>query len=104
MRLIHRPLLIFVLHVVKHPRRVLAISLIVVAICAGAAKWKLSLATEQNKLFDPNVQFFKDFQSFNKRFPETEATYVLIQPVDHDHPPPIYRWTALADAIAERMR
>ena len=89
MRLIHRPLLIFVLHVVNHPRRILTISLLVLAICVGAAKRKLNISTEQNKLFDPNVQFFRDFRSFNQKFPETEATYVLIEPTDPAHPGPI---------------
>src|SRR3954463_6842964 len=104
MRALHRPLLIFVLHVVKHPRRVLTISLIIVALCAGLAKWKLSIATEQNKLFDQNIPFFKEWISFTNRFPENEATYILIESKDPNQTPPLQRWTSLADAIADRLK
>src|SRR3954464_202223 len=104
MRLIHRPLLIFVLHVVKHPRRVLSIAIVIVALCALLAAWKLNISSDQNKLFDPNVKFFRDFLSFTQRFPENEATYIIIEPIDRTHPPPVARWTAIADAIAARLK
>src|SRR3954451_3284176 len=104
MRFIHRPLLIAVLHVVKHPRRVLTIALVLVAVCVALAKWKLNISSDQNKLFDPNVKFFRDFLSLNERFPENEATYVLIEPTAPTHPPPINRWTTLADSIEAKLR
>src|SRR5947199_8585654 len=104
MRLIHRPLLIAVLHVVKHPRRVLAISAVAVVLCAILSAWKLNISSDQNKLFDPNVKFFRDFLSFTQRFPENEATYIIIEPVDRSKAPPVPRWTALADAIAARLK
>src|SRR5256885_6586913 len=104
MRLIHRPLLIGVLHVVKHPRRVLAIAVLITALCGLLAAWKLNISSDQNKLFDPNVQFFRDFLSFTQRFPENEATYIIIEPVDRSKTPPVPRWTALADAIAARLK
>ena len=104
MRLIHRPLLIFVLHVVKHPLRVLAIALIGVAICVGAAMWKLNISTQQNKLFDQNVEFFRQNMQFTQKFPENEATYLLIEPVDPKANLPVNRWTGIADAITARLR
>src|SRR5689334_4947453 len=104
MRIIHRPLLVFVLHVVKYPVRVLVVTIITVAICATLAIWKLNLATDQNRLFDPNVKFFRDFLSFTQRFPENEATYVLIEPTNRDRPPPVARWMAIADAIAAKLK
>src|SRR5207244_3662982 len=72
--------------------------------CAALAVWKLEISTDQNKLFDPNVQFFKDYLAFNEKFPENEAIYVLIQAKDPNHPPAVGRWTAIANAIAERVR
>src|SRR5436190_22864428 len=104
MRLIHRPLLIFVLHVVNHPVRVTIVSIVTVALCALLAAWKLNISSDQNKLFDPNVQFFRDFLSFTQKFPENEATYIIIEPVDRSKTPPVPRWTALADAIAARLK
>jgi predicted RND superfamily exporter protein len=103
MRPIHRPLLIFVLHVVKHPLRVLMISLVLVAVCVAAAMWKLNISTEQNKLFDPNVEFFRQNLEFTKKFPENEATYILIETTDPKASPPAERWTGLADEIAARL-
>src|SRR5689334_3077913 len=104
MRIIHRPLLIFVLHVVKHPVRVLIMTAITLAWSGSIAAWKLNLATDQNRLFDPNVKFFRDFLSFTHRFPENGATYVLTEPTNRDRPPPVARWTAIADAIAAKLK
>ena len=101
MRLIHRPLLIGVLHVVSHPWRVLIIALAIAVACVGLAVWKLKISTDQNKLFDPNVQFFKDYLHFTEIFPENEAIYVIIEASDAANPPPVKRWTALADAWVE---
>ncbi|HEX3359249.1 MAG TPA: MMPL family transporter, partial [Tepidisphaeraceae bacterium] len=104
MRSIHRPLLIGVLHVVQHPVRVLLVAGACVAACALLAAWKLNISSDQNKLFDPNVQFFRDFLNFSQNFPENEATYVVIQSANANHPPPTARWTAIADAITARLR
>src|SRR5437868_4737964 len=104
MRLIHRPLLVFVLHVVKHPVRVAIVSIVTVTLCAALAAWKLNISSDQNKLFDPNVKFFRDFLSFTQRFPENEATYILVEAVDRSHPPAVARWTSIADAIAARLK
>jgi uncharacterized protein len=104
MRSLHRPLLIGVLHVVQHPLRVLSIAGICVAACASLAAWKLNISSDQNKLFDPNVQFFRDYLGFAQNYPENEATYVAIQSAEPAHPPPIARWTSLADAITTRLK
>ena len=57
---------IFVLHVVKHPRRVLTIAILIVALCALLAAWKLNISSDQNKLFDPNVKFFRDYLEIHR--------------------------------------
>src|SRR3954451_17918920 len=99
----HRALLIFVLRVVSRPRTTLLICAIVLAACAALAAMRLNISTDQNKLFDPNVRFFKDYLHFTELFPENEAIYILIDAKDRQHAPPIARWTAAADAIAQRL-
>ena len=103
MRLVHRSLLISVLHVVTHPWRVLIICFAIAAGCVGLAMWKLNISTDQNKLFDPDVPFFQDYLRYVEKFPENEAIYVLIEAKDRAHPPAVGRWTALADAITARV-
>src|SRR5438034_3787801 len=102
MRLLHRPLLIGVLHVVNHPLRVLAVAGLALAACIGAAMWKLDIATDQNRLFDPNVQFFRDYLNFTEQFPENEAIYVIIESAD-TKPIAVERWTDIADRIANKL-
>src|SRR5437868_2536984 len=102
MRLIHRPLLVGVLHVVKYPRRVLLVAGLALAACIGLAMWKLNIATDQNRLFDPKVQFFRDFLSFSEKFPENEAIYIIIEPADSQHVS-ISRWTDIADKLAVNL-
>src|SRR5437762_1210975 len=98
---LHRPLLIAVLHVVSNPRRVLIVAGVVLA-CSGVLAWtRLGISSDQNKLFDPDVQFFRDFLRFNELFPENDAVYVVVEAKNpSDPPPPVARWTAVADAIA----
>src|SRR5262245_46645808 len=95
----HRPLLRAVLAVVSHPWLSLFISAFVLVACVGFAVMKLEISTDQNKLFDPNVPFFRDYLKFNELFPENEAIYVLIEAKDTAGVPPVRRWTAIADAI-----
>jgi hopanoid biosynthesis associated RND transporter like protein HpnN len=104
MKFFNRLQLIGVLHVVSHPRRTLLIAAIILAATCGLAAWKLNISTDQNKLFDPNVRFFRDYLSFTQTFPENEALYVIVEPIDANHPPAISRWTNLADAITDRLR
>jgi hypothetical protein len=55
MRVIHRPLLLFVLNVVSHPVRALVIAGLVLLACVCFAVWKLNISTDQNRLFNPRV-------------------------------------------------
>src|SRR5437667_7053890 len=105
MRLIHRPLLVGVLHVVKYPRRVLLVAGLALAACIGLAMWKLNIATDQNRLFDPNVQFFRDYLSFIERFPENEAIYIIVEPAAQrsNQSIPVARWTEIADRLTARL-
>src|SRR5690349_10663541 len=101
---LHRPLLIAVLHVVSRPRRTLLIAGVFLVCSAVMAMMRLGISSDQNKLFDPDVKFFRDFLRFNQLFPENEAIYVVVEPTDARRPPPpVARWTAVADAIAERV-
>src|SRR3954463_10491303 len=103
MRIVHRGILIGVLAIVARPKTSLFVSAIVLAICVGAAAMRLNISTDQNKLFDPKVAFFKDYLRFVELFPENEAIYVVVQARDPKSPPPaVKRWTALADAITEK--
>src|SRR5215204_402204 len=102
--LFHRPLLAFVLRIVSHPRLTLAIAGIVLAACVAIAVARLNISTDQNKLFDPDAPFFRDYLRYIEKFPENEAIYVLIEPKDPSKPPPIKRWTSFADAITQRVR
>jgi len=95
---------VFVLSVVRRPRLTLVVAGAVLAACVAFAAARLTISTDQNKLFDPNVPFFRDYLHFTRLFPENEAIYVLVEPKDAGHPPPVERWTALADAIATRLR
>src|ERR1051325_4956682 len=104
MRFFHRLLLLGVLAVVSRPRRTLLLAAVALAVCIVFAAAKLRISTDQNKLFDPNVKFFRDYLGFNEKFPENEAIYVVVEPADRRHLPPVPRWTAAADAITQRLR
>src|ERR1051325_1130525 len=104
MRFVHRSILIFVLNVVSHPWVSLIISAAVLIACISIALAKLNISTDQNKLFDPNVQFFRDYLEFNRKFPENEAIYVIVEAADRAHPPAVKRWAAVAEAIGSRLR
>src|SRR5207248_3262840 len=49
---------------------------------------------------------FRDYLAFSRSFPENEALYILIEPADWQRRPlpPVQRWTAIADAIADELR
>jgi len=73
-----RPILRFVVAVVGRPRLTLAITLALVAASLALAWGRLSLSTDENKLFSGDVPFFRDYLAFDRNFPEGEATYVLV--------------------------
>jgi predicted RND superfamily exporter protein len=104
MRRAHRPLLKFVLGVVAHPVRTLVIAGLVLAASVAVAVWKLEISADQNRLFNPNVPFFRDYLSFIQNFPDNEAIYLVIESKDSTKIPPLHRWTELADGLAARLR
>lgn len=104
MKTLHRILLLLVLWVVRFPRLALVVAGVVLALSATWAGLNLQISSDQNKLFDPNVKFFKDYLHFTEQFPENEATYALIEPADPARMPPVLRWTALADAITDKLK
>jgi uncharacterized protein len=101
---IHRRLLISMLWVVTHPRRVLAFAIIALLGCGLLAYFKLGLSTDQDELFSSKVAFFKDYINFTHDFPENQASYVMIEPADPANPPPVSQWVAAADAITARLQ
>jgi len=101
---IRRPILRFVLRVITRPWWTLGVTLSVTAICVGLAVWRLSISTDQSKLFSRDVPFFRDFVAFGKEFPENEGLYVVVQARDVQSPPGAGRWAAVAEAVAARVR
>src|SRR4051812_32515842 len=92
-----RPLLRVVLAVVSHPWWALGGAAVVLVVGVGLAATRLGISTDQNKLFDPDVPFFRDYLRFNALFPENEAIYVLVEAKDPGRPPAVRRWAGLAD-------
>src|SRR3954468_3341552 len=101
---LNRGILAAVLVVVSRPRLTLLLAGLLLAGCLALANARLNISTDQNKLFDPTVQFFKDYLRFNRQFPENEAIYVVIQSTHPKDVPPVPRWTAIADDIAKKLR
>jgi uncharacterized protein len=101
---IHRKVLIAMLWIVAHPRRVLAIALLALVACGMLAFFHLGLSTDQDELFSSKVGFFKNYISFTKDFPENQASYVMIEAADPSHPPPPAEWIAAAEAITDRLK
>jgi uncharacterized protein len=101
---IQRRLLKVVLAIVEFPRTALVICAAVLVLSVGLALLRLQVDTDQDKLFSSHVAFFKDYLDYINKFPENEALYVLVEPADRAHPPPLERWTALADAETVRLR
>src|ERR1700690_751571 len=100
---IQRRLLKAVLTVVEFPRITLAACAFLLAVSVALAVTRLTIDTDQDKLFSSHVGFFRNYLDFIAKFPENEALYVLIEPSDRLHPPALSRWTAVADRIAERL-
>src|SRR5688500_10719945 len=98
-----RLILTFVLFIVRHPRATLAITVALALASATLAYFRLTISTDQNKLFSTRVGFFRDYVAFDKNFPENEATYVVVRARGDERDIPVARWTALADAIAARL-
>ena len=103
MGFIQRQLLNGVLKVVAHPRLTLAISAVLLAGSIALALSRLTISTDQNKLFSLKVKFFRDYLDYVAKFPENEAIYVVIETAD-SRQPPVQRWVDLAESIAQRLR
>jgi uncharacterized protein len=104
MGFIQRRLLKAVLAVVQFPRATLLICAALLAVSVGAALTRLTINTDEDRLFSSHVGFFRNYLDYIAKFPENEAVYVMVQPADPQHPPPLERWTAIAETIAGRMR
>ena len=77
----------------------------IVFACSLLAFSRLHISAESNELFSHKVEFFRNWLEFNKLFPENEATYVVVdESINPSGVPPTARWTALADAIAAKLR
>lgn len=100
MHLVRRRIVQFVLVVVNHPVLTLVIAGVVVAACTLLAATRLTLSSNQNELFSPDVPFFRDWLMFVREFPENEALYILIEPSDPKRDIPVARWTGAADTVA----
>src|SRR5688500_8554242 len=102
MTLTRRLILPAVLCVVRRPGTTLAVCLLVLAGCVALAAARLRISTDQNELFSPDAPFFRDYLTFNEKFPENEAIYVVIEA--NAGTPPVKRWTDSADEVAARVR
>jgi uncharacterized protein len=100
---LQRRLLGIVLRVVRYPKLTLLICALALAGCVTLAFFRLSIDTDQDKLFSPNVPFFKAFLEYEDKFPENEALYIVVDRIDRSKDAPIARWTSLADGITARL-
>ena len=100
---VQRLLIKGVLRVVEHPIRTLVIAGVALVVCAAGAKRYLTVSSDQNKLFSPKVKFFADWLEFDRKFPENQAIYVIIEPANPSARLPVGDWTTLADHIYDRL-
>jgi uncharacterized protein len=101
---VNRQILIIVIRLIRSPKVVLAAALLLAGISVMAASKWLAVSTDENKLFSPKVAFFHQYLTFVNEFPENEAAYVVLQPRDSTHPPPVERWIQAADAITAALQ
>src|SRR5689334_7381290 len=103
MRRRRHPIHRFIVLVVSRPRATLAITLVLAAVSILLAVKRLTVSTDQNKLFSGDVPFFRDFLEFDRKFPENEAIHVVVQAKGDERGIALKRWTGVADSIAERV-
>jgi hypothetical protein len=104
MGLVQRWLLKRVLGIVAHPRLTLGAAAVVVLACGLYASQKLTVSSDQNKLFSPKVRFFHDWLEFNRKFPENQGIYIVIEPRSLDAVPPIEQWVQINGSITARLK
>jgi uncharacterized protein len=101
---IQRKLVHGVMTVVAWPRATLVVCAVLAIVSVIGAKIFLSISTDENKLFDRDVKFFKDYLKFTDAFPENEAILVVVRPADEAKRPATKEWVALADEITDGLR
>jgi hypothetical protein len=101
---IQRRLVKGVLWVVAYPKVTLGLAAILLVVCVLSAHHWLKVSSDQNELFSPKVKFFADWLDFDRKFPENQAIYVVIEPVTPEIHPPAREWVKIADQISDRMR
>ena len=101
---IQRSLNKWILRVVSRPRLTLIIAAVVLAASVFYARRNLSVSTDQNNLFSAKVKFFHDYLEFDRKFPENQAIYVVVESADPTATPPTARWALLADRITTRLK
>ena len=92
-----------VMSVVRHPRLTLVIAAILLMAGTALAWTRLTISTDQNKLFSAKVPFFHHYLEFIREFPENEAVYITLQARNPEHPPPARQWMKCANAVAQRV-
>ncbi|NNM88501.1 MAG: MMPL family transporter, partial [Phycisphaerae bacterium] len=92
-----------VMSVVRHPRLTLLIAAILLLVGTSLAWTRLTISTDQNKLFSAKVPFFHKYLEFIREFPENEAMYITLQARNPDHPPSARQWIQCANAVARRV-
>jgi uncharacterized protein len=103
MGFVQRQLVKVVIRVVSYPWTTVGICAALLVAAVGWSWFGLSLSTDQNELLTPKLKFFRDYQEFDRRFPENEAFVVLVEARDYSHPPEPKRWMALADATSAKL-
>src|SRR5205823_1801982 len=53
--------------------------------------------------FSPKVKFFADWLDFDRKFPENQAIYVVIEAADPSAAPSIDQWVQLNERITARL-
>jgi predicted RND superfamily exporter protein len=101
---IQRKLVHGVMTVVAWPRTTLIVCAVLAIVSIVGAKIFLSISTDENKLFDRDVKFFKDYLEFASEFPENESILVVVRPADEAQRPATKEWIALADEITAGLR
>ncbi|HEX8525037.1 MAG TPA: MMPL family transporter [Tepidisphaeraceae bacterium] len=104
MGFVQRRILHLVLGVVRRPKLTLIFAGVALAACVGLAVAQLRVSTDTNKLFSEEVRFFRNYLEFIQKFPENEALYIIVEVKDAKAPPPVERWTRVADLLTDRLK
>ena len=87
----------------RSPKLTLGLAALVLAVCVAYAARRLTVSSDQNKLFSPKVKFFHDWLEFDRKFPENQAIYVVIEPVDWKSKPSLEQWIQINERITGRL-